>query len=87
MASVEEVKAALMQAAQQAQQTGQQARACIDGVDQTIAMLQAVARGTNHPKVQEAIAAAEQQKQLLGEAVNRAHATAQAAQDYIGVLG
>jgi hypothetical protein len=35
----------------------------------------------------EAIAAAEQQKQLLGEAVNRAHATAQAAHDYIGVLG
>ena len=87
MASVEEIKAGLMQVAQQAQQTGQQAHACIDGVDKTIAMLQAVARGSNHPKVREAIAAAEQQKQLLAQAVARAHATAQAARDYIGVLG
>lgn len=87
MASVEEVKAALIQAAQRAQETGRQAQACIAGVDETIAMLQAVARGTSHPKLQEAISAAEQQKQLLGEAVNRAHATVQAAQEYIGVLG
>jgi hypothetical protein len=87
VASVEELKAGLMQAAQQAQQTGQQAQACIDGVDKTIAMLQAVARGTNHPKVREAIGAAEQQKQLLAQAVQRAHATAQAARDYMGVLG
>ena len=87
MANVEEVKSGLLRVVEQAQRTGEQVRACIDGVDQTIAMLQAVAVGTNHPKVREAIAAAEQQKQLLIQAVGRAQATAQSSREYIGVLG
>jgi hypothetical protein len=87
VANVEEVKSGLLRVVEQAQRTGEQVRACIDGVDQTIAMLQAVAVGTNHPKVREAIAAAEQQKQLLMQAVGRAQATAQSSREYIGVLG
>jgi hypothetical protein len=50
VANVEEVKSGLLRVVEQAQRTGEQVRACIDGVDQTIAMLQAVAVGTNHPR-------------------------------------
>jgi 4-aminobutyrate aminotransferase-like enzyme len=52
-----------------------------------VSQLQAVAHGTNHPKVAEAVARAQQAKQLLAEAVAAAQQAAQAAHDYMAVLG
>ncbi len=52
-----------------------------------VVRLQAVARGTNHPKIAEAVARAQQAKQRLAEAVTAAQAAAQAAHDYMAVLG
>jgi hypothetical protein len=87
MASVEEVKAGLAQAAEQQNATLNMIRGAMDSTDQMINRLRVVAAGTNHAKVAEALARAEQSKQRLAEAGTLAQAAAQAARDYIGILG
>jgi hypothetical protein len=87
MASIEEVKAGLGQAAERGGASVGQIRGAADSVDQMLVRLRAVAAGTNHPKVTEAVARAEQSKRLLAEAATTAQAAAQAARDYIGILG
>jgi hypothetical protein len=87
MATIEEVKAGLGQAAQEAGTIAGQARAAAESADRMVSQLQAVAHGTNHPKVAEAVARAQQAKQLLAEAVVAAQQAAQAAHEYMAVLG
>ncbi|WBB54416.1 hypothetical protein [Verrucosispora sp. WMMD573] len=87
MASIEQVKAALAQAAEQSNATTHQIRAAIDGTEQVLARLRAVAAGTGHPSIAEAIARAEQSKQRLIEAATTLQGSTQAARQYINVLG
>jgi hypothetical protein len=87
MASIEEVKAALAQAADQGNTTLNQIRAAMDATDQMLARLRAVSAGTSHPTIAEAIARAEQSKQRLSEAGSLIQGGAEAARRYIGVLG
>ncbi|MFF5217612.1 hypothetical protein [Micromonospora sp. NPDC000442] len=87
MASIEQVKAALAQAAEQSNATTHQIRAAIDGTEQVLARLRAVAAGTGHPAIAEAIARAEQSKQRLVEAATTLQGSTQAARQYINVLG
>ena len=87
MPSVQEVKAGLAEAAEEANKTTAQVRAAMDAADRTLTRLTAVAQGTQHPKIIEAIGMIQQCKQRLGEAAQLAQAAAQAARDYIGVLG
>jgi len=87
MASIEEVKAALAQAAEQGNTATNQIRAAMDGVEQMLSRLRAVAAGTGHPKIGESIARAEQSKQRLTEAATLVQSGSQAARDYIGILG
>jgi hypothetical protein len=87
MASVEEVKAGLGQAAEQQTATLNMIRGALDSTDRMIQRLRVVAAGTSHPKVTEALARAEQSKQRLAEAGTLAQGAAQAARDYIVILG
>lgn len=87
MASIQEVKAGLAQAAEECQQAVAQARAASDSAERAVQRLMAVAQGTNHPKVQEAAQRAQQCRQQLQQAAQLAHASAQAARDYSAVLG
>jgi hypothetical protein len=87
MASIEEVKAALSQAAEQGNSTVNQIRAATEGIEQMLTRLRAVAAGTGHPKLAEAIARGEQSKQRLAEAANLIQGGSQAAREYMGILG
>lgn len=87
MSSIEEVKAALAQAAEQGGVTVQQIRASAESVEQMLSRLRAVAAGTGHPRIAEAIARGEQTKQQLAEAAALMQGSSQAARDYIGILG
>lgn len=87
MASIEEVKAALAQAADQGNTTINQIRAAIDSTEQMLVRLRAVAAGTGHPAIAEAIGRAEQSKQQLVEAATLVQGSIQGAHQYIGVLG
>ncbi|MGC4768613.1 hypothetical protein ACLQ25_06445 [Micromonospora sp. DT44] len=87
MASIEEVKAALMQAAEQGNVTVNQVRAAAENTEQMLARLRAIAAGTGHPTIAEAIARGEQSKQRLAEAMTLVQGSAEAARRYIGVLG
>lgn len=87
MASIEQVKAALAQAADQSNTTTSQIRAAIEGTEQVLVRLRAVAAGTGHPTLGEAIARAEQSKQQLVEAATILQGSSQAARQYMSVLG
>jgi hypothetical protein len=87
LTSVQEVKAGLAEAVGEANTVVGQARAGIAAADKMITRMQVVARGTNHPRVAEAIAKAQQSKQKFTEAAALAQAAAQAATDYAAVLG
>lgn len=87
MASIEEVKAALIQAAEQGNTTLNQIRAATENTEQVITRLRGVAAGTNHAKVAEAIQRAEQTKQRLLEAATLIQGSATAAREYVSVLG
>ncbi|TDC01459.1 hypothetical protein E1091_02840 [Micromonospora fluostatini] len=87
MASIEEIKAALSQAAEQGNSTVQQIRAAAESTEQMLSRLRAVAAGTGHPAIGEAIARGEQSKQSLAEAMTLVQGSAEAARRYIGVLG
>ncbi|MEU8328246.1 hypothetical protein [Micromonospora sp. NPDC048839] len=87
MASIEEVKAALAQAAEQGNATQQQIRATVEATEQTLVRLRAVAAGTGHPMLAEAISRAEQSKQRLVEAMALLQGSSQAARNYMNVLG
>ncbi|MFC6017043.1 hypothetical protein ACFP2T_12610 [Plantactinospora solaniradicis] len=87
MASIEEVKAALAQAADQGNTTLNQIRAAVENTEQVLARLRAVASGTNHTKIAESINRAEQAKQRLAEAATLIHGSSAAAREYVGILG
>ncbi|MEO3746709.1 hypothetical protein [Plantactinospora sp. B5E13] len=87
MASIEEVKAALIQAAEQGSSSLNQIRAAAEQTEQVLTRLRAVAAGTGHPKVAEAIQRAEQTKQRLAEAATMIQGSAAAAREYVSVLG
>ncbi|WBB90935.1 hypothetical protein [Verrucosispora sp. WMMC514] len=87
MASIEQVKAELAQAAEQCNATTNQIRSAIDGTEQVISRLRAVAAGTGHPAIAEAISRAEQSKQRLVEAATVLQGSTQAARQYISILG
>lgn len=87
MASIEEVKAALVQAAEQGNSTVRQIQGAITSTEQLLARLRAVAAGTGHQTIGEAIARAEQSKQRLTEAATLIQGSEQAARAYIGLLG
>ncbi|MCX5066847.1 hypothetical protein AB0F59_04230 [Micromonospora lupini] len=87
MASIEQVKAALAQAAEQSNTTTSQIRATIESTEQVLARLRAVAAGTGHPALSEAIARAEQSKQRLIEAATTLQGSTAAARQYINILG
>jgi hypothetical protein len=87
MSSIEEVKAALMQAAEQGNASVNQIRAAAEGIEQMLGRLRAVSTGTGHPKIAEAIARGEQSKQRLAEAAMLVQGGSQAAREYIQVLG
>ncbi|GIM82731.1 hypothetical protein Sar04_08690 [Salinispora arenicola] len=86
VASIEQVKAALGQAADQGTINAQQIRTAIEATDQTLARLRAVGAGTNHPLVAEAIARTEQSRQRLVEATALLQSSAQAARNYLNAL-
>ncbi|MDW5329891.1 hypothetical protein [Plantactinospora sp. KLBMP9567] len=87
MASIEEVKAALLLAAEQGNATLNQIRSAAEHTEQVLNRLRVVAAGTNHPKIAEAIQRAEQSKQRLAEAATSIQGSAAAAREYVGVLG
>nr|MDT0662264.1 hypothetical protein [Micromonospora sp. DSM 115978] len=87
MASIEEVKAALAQAAEQGNQTAGQIRAAMAGTEQVLSRLRAVSAGTNHAKIAEAISRAEQTRQRLAEAATLIQGTSAAAREYASHLG
>jgi|HigsolmetaAR202D_1030399.scaffolds.fasta_scaffold59922_2 uncharacterized phage infection (PIP) family protein YhgE len=87
MASIEEVKAALMQAAEQSNNALNQIRSAAEQTEQVLTRLRAVAAGTGHPKVTEAIQRAEQTKQRLSEAATLIQGSGLAAREYVSVLG
>ena len=87
MASIEQVKAGLNSAASEGQGTAAQANAAKAGADRMLAQLRALAQGTNHPALQDAIAKTEQAKQKLTEASALAAAAAESARAYIAILG
>jgi hypothetical protein len=87
MASIEEVKAALAQAADQGNTTLNQIRSAMENTEQVLARLRAVAAGTNHAKIAEAIQRAEQSRQRLAEAATLIQGSSAAARDYASVLG
>jgi DNA-binding helix-hairpin-helix protein with protein kinase domain len=87
MASIEEVKAALMQATEQGNVSVNQIRAAAENTEQMLDRLRAIAAGTGHPTIAEAIARGEQSKQRLAEAMMLVQGSAEAARRYIGVLG
>lgn len=86
MASIEQVKAALGQAADQGTINAQQIRTAIEATDQTLARLRAVGAGANHPLIAEAIARTEQSRQRLVEATALLQSSAQAARNYLNAL-
>jgi hypothetical protein len=85
--SIEQVKAGLSAAAGEGQGTVAQAQAAKAGADRMISQLRALAQGTSHPKIQEAIAKAEQARQKLDEASALAAAAAESARAYVAILG
>lgn len=87
MASIEEVKAALAQAADQGNATLNQILSASESAEQVLTRLRAVAGGTGHAKIAEAINRAGQSKQRLAEAATRIQRSAAAAREYVGVLG
>ncbi|MGC5332223.1 hypothetical protein [Micromonospora sp. DT62] len=87
MASIEQVKAELAQAAEQSNVTTSQIRAAIEGTEQVLARLRAVGAGTGHPTISEAIGRAEQSKQRLIEAATTLQGSSELARRYISVLG
>ncbi|MFG1913729.1 hypothetical protein [Micromonospora sp. NPDC048898] len=87
MASIEEVKAALMQAAEQGNATISQIRAAAENTEQMLTRLRAISAGTGHPTIAEAIARGEQSKQRLAEAMALVQGSSEAARRYISVLG
>lgn len=87
MASIEEIKAALAQAAEQGSTTHNQIQAALNGTEQVLARLRAVSAGTNHSKITEAITRAEQSRQRLGEAAALIQGSSTAAREYASVLG
>ncbi|WP_433391105.1 hypothetical protein [Micromonospora sp. KLBMP9576] len=87
MASIEEVRAALTQAAEQGNVTINQIRAAAENTEQMLARLRAIASGTGHPRIAEAIARGEQSKQRTAEAMTLVRGSAEAAHRYIGALG
>ncbi|MEN3612317.1 hypothetical protein AAH979_22545 [Plantactinospora sp. ZYX-F-223] len=87
MASIEEVKAALAQAAEQGNTTLNQIRSSIESTDQVLTRLRGVAAGTNHAMIAEAIQRAEQSKQRLTEAATLIQGSTAAARQYVSVLG
>ncbi|WP_434741902.1 hypothetical protein [Micromonospora sp. SH-82] len=60
---------------------------CREQTEQTLVRLRAVAAGTGHPALTEAIGRAEQSRQRLGEALHLIQGSSDAARNYIGVLG
>lgn len=87
MASIEEVKAALMQAAEQGNVTVNQIRGAAENAEQMLTRLRAIAAGTGHPTIAEAIARGEQSKQRLAEAMTLVQGSSEAARRYISILG
>ncbi|WP_434740402.1 hypothetical protein [Micromonospora sp. SH-82] len=87
MASIEQVKAELAQAAEQGNATTAQIRAAVEGTEQMLSRLRAVAAGTGHPAVMQAIGRAEQSKQQLVEAATTLQGSTEAARQYISILG
>ena len=87
MASIEAVKAALAQAAEQGNSTFSQIQSAAQSTEQLLSRLRAVAAGTGHPKMAEAITRAEQSKQRLAEAANLIQGSSAAAREYAGILG
>ncbi|KXK62247.1 hypothetical protein AWW66_09445 [Micromonospora rosaria] len=87
MASIEQVKAALIQATEQGDVVVNQIRASLDQTEQALVRLRAVAAGSGHPAITEAIGRAEQSKQRLVEAMTLIQGSSEAARTYMGVLG
>ncbi len=87
MASIHDIKAGLAASAQEGHSTVWHTQVGMANADKMIAQLQVVARGSTHPKVQEAMVKAQQCKQRLTEAAALALAATQSAHDYIGILG
>jgi hypothetical protein len=87
VASIEEVKVALLQSAEQGSTALNQIRSASDQTEQILTRLRSVAAGTGHPKIAEAIQRAEQSKQRLAEAATLIQGSAAAAREYVGILG
>jgi hypothetical protein len=87
MVNIEGVKAALAQATEQGNSALNQIRSAAEQTDQVLTRLRGVAAGTNHAKVLEAIPRAEQTKQRLHETATLIQGSANAAREYVGILG
>ena len=87
MASIQDVKAGLAQAAEHGSTSLQQLRASADALDRMLTQLQAVAAGTAHPLVREAISRCEQSKKQLEEAATLIQGAGEATRRYAGILG
>ncbi|MFY1634577.1 hypothetical protein ACN27F_15085 [Solwaraspora sp. WMMB335] len=87
MASIQEVKAGLAQAAEHGNATRQQIAAAVNALDNMLTQLRAVAAGTGHPLIGEAINRCEQTKNQLESAVGLVRSAGEATQRYAGILG
>ncbi|MFV2019650.1 MULTISPECIES: hypothetical protein [unclassified Micromonospora] len=87
MASIQEVKAGLIQAAEHGNTTQQQIAAVMSTLDNMLAQLRTVAAGTGHPLIGEAITRCEQTKGQLESAAGLVRAAADATHRYAGILG
>lgn len=82
MATVEEVKANVGRAGEEATQHVVRIRAIVESMDRTSAMLRSVTAGTNHAQVAEALARLEQAKQRLHEAATLTQGAVEATKTY-----
>ncbi|MFY1698075.1 hypothetical protein [Solwaraspora sp. WMMA2101] len=87
MASIQEVKAGLAQAAEHGNTSRQQLMAAVKTLDNMLSQLRAVSAGTGHPLVSEAIGRCEQAKGQLEASADLIHGAGEATRRYAGILG
>ncbi|MFY1654552.1 hypothetical protein EDC02_4394 [Micromonospora sp. Llam0] len=87
MASIQEVKAGLAQAAEHGNTSRQQLMAAVRTLDNMLSQLHAVSAGTGHHLVSEAIGRCEQAKRQLEESAGLIHQAGESTRRYAGILG
>jgi hypothetical protein len=86
MATIEEIKAALAQAGEEASHGITGIRGVTENIDRAIARLRATAAGSGAPRIMQSIAQLEASKARLAEAAQLASAGINTAREYAAIL-